>query len=453
MLKKILIANRGEIAVRIIRTCKELGIETVAIYSTADRTSLHTQLADEAVCIGGPRPAESYLNMGAIIEAASQTGCDAIHPGFGFLSENTEFAGLVEECGMKFIGPKPEVIDALGNKSKAREMMIEAGVPVVPGSEGSVNTYEALKEVVDRIGYPVLIKASAGGGGRGMRRAYKEEELKKAFETAKAEAKAAFGDDDMYVEKLVLNPKHVEFQILADEHGHVIHLGERDCSIQRRNQKMIEESPCKALSEELRERMGNDAVKAAKGAGYTNAGTVEFVLSPEGEYYFIEMNTRIQVEHPVTEMVTGIDLIKEQIRIASGLKLNYAQEDIHLNGHAIECRINAEDPHNNFAPSPGTIKSLHIPGGPGVRVDTFIYQGYQISPFYDSMAAKVIVHAPTRLEAIRRMRRVLGELVIDGIKTNQTIQFYILHQPDYIKGRFNTSFIEKHLEEMVTDNG
>lgn len=453
MFKKILIANRGEIAVRIIRACKEMDILTVAIYSTADQNALHVQLADEAVCVGGPKSADSYLNKEAIITAAVETGCQAIHPGFGFLSENSDFARLVETCGLKFIGPKGDVIDALGNKSKAREMMIEAGVPVVPGSNGSVNTYEELKEVVNEIGYPVLIKASAGGGGRGMRKAFSEDELENAFMTAKAEAKACFGDDDMYVEKLVLNPKHIEFQILADEHGNVIHLGERDCSIQRRNQKMIEEAPCKALGSSLRLKMGESAVKAAQGAGYTNAGTVEFVLDESNNYYFIEMNTRIQVEHPITEMVTGIDLIKQQIRIASGLPLSFKQEDISLQGHSIECRINAEDPFHNFRPCPGKVNFMHLPGGPGVRVDTMLYTGYTLPTQYDSMVAKVIVHAPTRLEAIKRMRRALSELVIEGITTNQTLQFYILHQPDYIKGHFNTSFIETHLDEMVSENG
>lgn len=453
MFKKILIANRGEIAVRIIRACKEMDILTVAIYSTADQNALHVQLADEAVCVGGPKSADSYLNKEAIITAGVETGCQAIHPGFGFLSENSDFARLVETCGLKFIGPKGDVIDALGNKSKAREMMIEAGVPVVPGSNGSVNTYEELKEVVNEIGYPVLIKASAGGGGRGMRKAFSEDELENAFMTAKAEAKACFGDDDMYVEKLVLNPKHIEFQILADEHGNVIHLGERDCSIQRRNQKMIEEAPCKVLDASLRLKMGESAVKAAQGAGYTNAGTVEFVLDEYNNYYFIEMNTRIQVEHPITEMVTGIDLIKQQIRIASGLPLSFKQEDITLQGHSIECRINAEDPFHNFRPCPGQVNFMHLPGGPGVRVDTMLYTGYTLPTQYDSMVAKVIVHAPTRLEAIKRMRRALSELVIEGITTNQTLQFYILHQPDYIKGHFNTSFIETHLDEMVSENG
>lgn len=451
MFKKILIANRGEIAVRIIRCCKEMSIETVAVYSTADATSLHVQLADEAVCIGPAKTSDSYLNMENILSAAMTLGCDAIHPGFGLLSENSTFARLVEECGMTFIGPSGDVIDQMGNKSVAREMMIKAGVPVVPGSPGSIKDEKEGKQIAKKIGYPVLIKASAGGGGRGMRPCYQEEDFDLAYQTAKAEAKACFGDDDMYLEKLILNPKHIEFQILADNYGHVIHLGERDCSIQRRNQKMIEEAPSRALSQELREKMGQDAIKAAKGVHYRNAGTIEFVLDQEGNYYFIEMNTRIQVEHPITEMITGVDLIREQIRIAANLKLNYQQSDIHLQGHAIECRINAENPKENFRPSPGKINSLHIPGGFGVRVDTTLYQGYQVSSHYDSMIAKVIVHGANRLEAIRKMRRVLGELVIDGIDTNQELQYLILHHSEYVKGHFDTGFIEKHLDELVNE--
>ncbi|RHM59120.1 MULTISPECIES: acetyl-CoA carboxylase biotin carboxylase subunit [Coprobacillaceae] len=451
MFKKILIANRGEIAVRIIRCCKEMSIETVAVYSTADATSLHVQLADEAVCIGPAKTSDSYLNMENILSAAMTLGCDAIHPGFGLLSENSTFARLVEECGMTFIGPSGDVIDQMGNKSVAREMMIKAGVPVVPGSPGSIKDEKEGKQIAKQIGYPVLIKASAGGGGRGMRPCYQEEDFDLAYQTAKAEAKACFGDDDMYLEKLILNPKHIEFQILADNYGHVIHLGERDCSIQRRNQKMIEEAPSRALSQELREKMGQDAIKAAKGVHYRNAGTIEFVLDQEGNYYFIEMNTRIQVEHPITEMITGVDLIREQIRIAANLKLNYQQSDIHLQGHAIECRINAENPKENFRPSPGKINSLHIPGGFGVRVDTTLYQGYQVSSHYDSMIAKVIVHGANRLEAIRKMRRVLGELVIDGIDTNQELQYLILHHSEYVKGHFDTGFIEKHLDELVNE--
>ena len=448
MFKKILIANRGEIAVRIIRCCKEMGIEAVAVYSTADATSLHVQLADEAYCIGPAKSSESYLNMENILSVATLAGCDAIHPGFGYLSENSTFARLVEKCGMTFIGPSGDVIDQMGNKSVARQMMIEAGVPVVPGSNGSITSLEEGKGLANKIGYPVLIKASAGGGGRGMRKCFKEEDFEDAYKTAKAEAKACFGDDDMYMEKLILNPKHIEFQILADNFGNVIHLGERDCSIQRRNQKMMEESPSKALSQELREQMGKDAIKAAKQVNYRNAGTIEFV----GKYYFIEMNTRIQVEHPVTEMVTGVDLIREQIRIAANLKLNYKQSDICLNGHAIECRINAENPKENFRPSPGIVNSLHLPGGFGVRIDTTLYQGYQVSSHYDSMIAKVIVHGKNRIEAIRKMRRVLSELVIDGIDTNQELQYFILHENDYVKGEFDTSFIENHLDELVNES-
>lgn len=449
MFKKILIANRGEIAVRIIRTCHEMGIETVAIYSTADASSLHVQLSDEAICVGGPKSADSYLNMKNILMAACASGCDAVHPGYGFLSENSTFARLVTECGMAFIGPSGDVIDLMGNKSAARNLMIQAGVPVVPGSQGSLaNAQEALT-CARNIGYPVLIKAAAGGGGRGMRKAFSEEELVAAFETARAEALACFGDGEMYMEKLILEPHHIEFQILADQAGHVIHLGERDCSLQRRNQKMIEEAPAKVLSEGLRQQMGQDAIKAAKAAHYCNAGTIEFVLDAEGHYYFIEMNTRIQVEHPVTEMITGIDLIREQIRIAAGQNLAYTQSDIHFQGHAIECRMNAENFRQNFAPCPGVIENLHLPGGLGVRIDTAIFQGYQISAHYDSMIAKVIVHANNRLEAIRRMRRVLEELVIDGVDSTQELHYILLHHPEYIKGNFNTSFIENHLDEMV----
>ncbi|WP_249029228.1 acetyl-CoA carboxylase biotin carboxylase subunit [Tannockella kyphosi] len=451
MFKRILIANRGEIAVRIIRTCKELGIEAVAIYSDVDASSLHVKLADHAICIGSSKASESYLNIQNILAAATSLHCDAIHPGFGFLSENAQFARLVEECGMKFIGPKGSVIDKMGNKAMARQIMIEAGVPVVPGSQGIVKDVQEAKDVAMKIGYPILIKASAGGGGRGMRKAFSPEEFEQAFATAKAEAKACFNDDAMYLEKLILNPKHIEFQILADTYGNVIHLGERDCSIQRRNQKMIEESPSKALTASLREKMGNDAVRAAKGAGYTNAGTIEYVLDSEGNYYFIEMNTRIQVEHPVTEMVTGVDLIREQIRIAAGQRLGLKQANVMLQGHAIECRINAEKPSENFRPSPGLVKGVHLPGGLGVRIDTTLYQGYLVSPHYDSMVAKVIVHGTNRLEAIRRMRRVLSELVIDGIDTNQELQYMILHHNEYVKGNFDTGFIEAHLDSLVDE--
>lgn len=451
MFKRILIANRGEIALRIIRACQEMSIETVAIYSTADASSLHVQLADFAVCVGPAKTKDSYLNMENILQAAIAYNCEAIHPGFGLLSENSTFARLVEDCGMVFIGPKGDVIDLLGNKSAARKVMIENDVPVVPGSQGSVQDVETAKAIANQIGYPVLIKAAAGGGGKGMRKCFQESELETAFLTAQAEARACFGDDEMYMEKLILNPKHIEFQILADNFGHVIHLGERDCSIQRNNQKMIEEAPSKALNKELRERMGNDAVKAAKAAHYTNAGTIEYVLDKDGNYYFIEMNTRIQVEHPITEMVTGIDLIKEQLKIAANQKLHLQQEDVQIRGHAIECRINAENPNFNFRPSPGMIQNLHFPGGFGVRIDSAIYHNYTVNSYYDSMIAKVIVQGNNRLETIRKMRRVLSELVIDGIDTNQELQYLILHHSEYVKGDFDTSFIENHLDELVNN--
>lgn len=450
MFKRILIANRGEIAVRIMRCCREMGIETVAVYSQADQTALHVQLATQAVCIGPAKAAQSYLNMQAILTVAMETGCDAIHPGFGFLSENSEFARLCQECGITFIGPLPEVIDTMGNKSAARRLMIENGVPVVPGSSGSLDTAQQAQELAQQIGYPVLLKAAAGGGGRGMRRVFTPEEMESNFEAARAEAVACFGNGEMYLEKLVLHPRHVEFQILADQHGNTVHLGERDCSVQRKNQKLMEESPCKALSPQLRQAMGEAAVKAAKAANYTGAGTIEFVLSQEGEFYFIEMNTRIQVEHPVTEMVTGIDLIREQIRVAANLPLGFSQQDITFSGHAIECRINAENPAKGFMPSPGKIEFLHLPGGCGVRVDTALYPGYETSPFYDSMVAKIIVHAPTRLQAIRRMRRALEELIIQGIDTGADLAHLILHHPDFLKGNYTTSFIEQNLDQLLS---
>ena len=449
MFQRILIANRGEIAVRIIRTCREMNIETVAVYSTADAEAMHVKLATRSVCIGPAKAADSYLNMKNILAAAINTGCDAIHPGFGFLSENSEFARLCEDSGITFIGPKADVIDALGNKAAARKMMMSGNVPVVPGSKEVPKSFEEVKQIAEVIGYPVLLKASAGGGGRGMRRAYKPEELEKAYEEAKAEARACFGNDEMYIEKLILNPRHIEFQILADEFGNVVHLGERDCSIQRKNQKLIEESPCMLLSQELREQMGTAPVNAAKAAGYTNAGTVEFVLDEQEHFYFIEMNTRIQVEHPVTEMVTGLDLVKEQLRIASHRPLSYKQEDILCQGHAMECRINAEDPAKGFMPNSGKIRFLNFPGGPGVRVDTALYNGYETSPFYDSMMAKIIVHGKTRLDTIRKMRRALEELVIEGITTNGDFDYLVLHHPDFIKGKYNVGFIEEHLDELL----
>ena len=443
MIEKILIANRGEIAVRIIRACREMGIETVAVYSEADREALHTQLADEAVCIGPAASADSYLNMERILSAAMVTGADAIHPGFGFLSENSKFAQLCETCGLIFIGPSSEVIWKLGNKSVAKQTMIEAKVPVIPGNSKSVYTVEEGLKHAEEAGYPVMIKAALGGGGKGMRTAHSPEEFETSFLTAQTEARNAFGDEAMYIEHFVEHPRHIEFQILADHYGNVVHLGERDCSIQRHHQKLIEESPSPALTDKLRRKMGKAAVKAAKAAGYTNAGTIEFLLEKNGSFYFMEMNTRIQVEHPVTEWVTGIDLVKEQIRIASGEKLLFSQEDITLTGHAIECRINAEDPAKNFRPSPGMITDLYLPGGKGVRMDTAIYSGYTIPPYYDSMLAKLIVHGKNREEAILKMRSALGEVIIEGVKTNVDYQYEILHHPDFVSGDTDIEFINK----------
>lgn len=443
MIEKILIANRGEIAVRIIRACREMGIETVAVYSEADKEALHTQLADEAVCIGPAASADSYLNMERILSAAMVTGADAIHPGFGFLSENSKFAQLCETCGLIFIGPSSEVIWKLGNKSVAKQTMIEAKVPVIPGNSKSVYTVEEGLKHAEEAGYPVMIKAALGGGGKGMRTAHSPEEFENSFLTAQTEARNAFGDEAMYIEHFVENPRHIEFQILADHYGNVVHLGERDCSIQRHHQKLIEESPSPALTDKLRRKMGEAAVKAAKAAGYTNAGTIEFLLEKNGSFYFMEMNTRIQVEHPVTKWVTGIDLVKEQIRIASGEKLLFSQEDITLTGHAIECRINAEDPAKNFRPSPGMITDLYLPGGKGVRMDTAIYSGYTIPPYYDSMLAKLIVHGKNREEAILKMRSALGEVIIEGVKTNVDYQYEILHHPDFVSGDTDIEFINK----------
>ncbi len=447
MMKKILIANRGEIALRIIRTCKEMGIGTVAVYSTIDKESLHVQLADETYCIGGNRSSESYLNMQNIISAALLSKCDAIHPGVGFLSENSEFARKVQEAGLIFIGPNHECIEYMGNKSKAKEIMKKAGVPVVPGSDGIVMNVELGIQIAKDIGYPVLIKASSGGGGRGMRIVNSEDEFSNCFFAAKKEAMSCFGDDSVYLEKLILNPRHIEFQILADSYGNTIHLGERDCSIQRRNQKLIEEAPS-SIDEGLREAMGNAAIKAANSVNYVNAGTVEFVLDSNNNFYFIEMNTRLQVEHPVTEMITGIDLVKEQIRIASKLKLKLTQEDIQFKGHAIECRINAEEVSNGFRPSPGNVTSLLLPGGFGVRMDTALYHGYKIPQFYDSMIGKLIVHSNTRLEAIRKMRRALEELIIDGVSNNIEFQYLIMYHPIFVRGNFNTGFIERLMKEL-----
>ena len=443
MIRKILIANRGEIAVRIIRACREMGIASVAVYSEADRESLHTQLADEAICIGPAASADSYLSMERVLSAAITSGADAIHPGFGFLSENSKFAALCEQCGLVFIGPKAEVIQKMGHKSQARNTMIQAGVPVIPGSTAPVYQVKDGLEAAEKIGYPVMIKAALGGGGKGMRVSNSPEEFELCCRTAQKEAQMAFGDGTMYLEHFVRHPRHIEFQILADTFGNVIHLGERDCSVQRNHQKLIEESPCAAISPKLRKAMGKAAVKAAKAVGYTNAGTVEFLLEKSEKFYFMEMNTRIQVEHPVTEWVTGLDLIKEQIRIASGLPLRIKQEDIRLTGHAIECRINAEDPKKNFRPSPGEITELHFPGGKGIRIDSAIYSGYTVPAFYDSMLAKLIVHADTREEAISKMRSALGEVIIDGIETNLNYQYEILGHPDYCSGEIDIEFIEK----------
>ncbi|HHX12893.1 MAG TPA: acetyl-CoA carboxylase biotin carboxylase subunit [Clostridiales bacterium] len=442
MFNKILIANRGEIAVRIIRTCREMGIETVAVYSEVDKEALHVMLADQAVCIGSARSKDSYLNIQNIITATVLTGATAIHPGFGFLSENSSFARMCEDCNITFIGPKADTIDLLGNKSTARETMKKASVPVIPGSDGDVSSIEEALVVAEKIGYPVMIKACSGGGGKGMRAVHRPEDLEKAYNSAKAESKAGFGDDTLYMEKLIINPKHIEFQILADSQGNVVHLGERDCSVQRRNQKLMEESPSPVMTEELRKKMGNAAVKAAKASRYCNAGTIEFLLDKDGNYYFMEMNTRIQVEHPITEMVTGIDMVSQQIKIAAGEELSYIQEDIKFQGHAIECRINAEDPKRGFIPSPGRVDNLLLPGGYGIRVDTAIYPGYTIPPHYDSMLAKIIAYGSSREEALKRMRRALVEMVIDGISTNAEFQYELLEQSEIISGTYNTGLIE-----------
>lgn len=443
MIKKILIANRGEIAVRIIRACREMGIETVAVYSEADKDALHTKLADEAVCIGPAPSQESYLSMDRIISATIVTGADAIHPGFGFLSENSKFAELCEQCNITFIGPGSDVIARLGNKQEARNTMVAAGVPVIPGSKEPVYDAQTGEAIASQIGYPVIIKAALGGGGKGMRVAQTPEEFRQSFQTAQKETQMAFADNTMYIEHFVQHPRHIEFQILADAYGNVVHLGERDCSIQRNHQKLIEESPSVALSETLRQQMGEAAVKAAKAAGYVNAGTIEFLLEKNNNFYFMEMNTRIQVEHPVTEWVTGIDLIKEQIRIASGKKLAYRQEDIHLTGHAIECRINAENPAKGFRPSPGTITDVYLPGGKGIRIDSAIYSGYTIPPYYDSMVAKLIVWAKNRKEAIHKMQSAMGEVIIEGIDTNVDYQYDILNHPDYQSGNIDIEFISE----------
>jgi len=447
MFKKILIANRGEIAVRVIRACRELGIKTVAVYSTADKSALHAHIADEAICVGKPASAESYLNKQAIISACEVTGAEAIHPGYGFLSENPEFVRLCAKHNIKWIGPSPEAMEAMGDKANAKQTVTKAGVPVVPGSDGVVKTLEDAKKIAAEIGYPVMVKASAGGGGRGIRFVEDESGLEAAMLSSKQDAETFFSNGDIYIEKFIVNPKHVEIQLLADTHGNTIHLFERDCSTQRRNQKLIEESPCPVLSPELREKMGNAAVAAAKACNYSNAGTIEFLLaenagSPCGaEFYFMEMNARIQVEHPVTEIVTGIDLIKAQIRVAAGEKLPWKQEDITMSGHVIECRVNAEDPAHNFRPSPGKIEALHLPGGFGVRIDSAMYQGYSIPPYYDSMIAKVIVRGDDRTEAIAKMRVALSEFLLDGITANIDYQMDILQDEEFLGGKYDIGFL------------
>ena len=444
MLKKVLIANRGEIAVRIIRACKEMNIKTVAVYSEADRTALHVSLADEAVCIGAAPSKKSYLNMKAILEAACLTGADSIHPGYGFLSENSQFAKICEEMGIKFIGPNYKLIELLGNKSKAKETMKRAGVPVVPGSDGLIYSKEQAISIAEKIKYPVMLKASSGGGGRGIRVAFTPEELEKEYDLVKQEAKVSFNDDSVYLEKFIENPRHVEIQILADEHGNCVHLGERDCSIQRRNQKVLEETPSLAIDEKTRKKMGEVAVKAVKEIGYSNAGTIEFLVDKNKDFYFMEMNTRVQVEHPITEEVTGIDIIKEQLKIASKEQLEYKQKDIIFSGHSMEARINSEDPNKNFMPCPGTITDLHLPGGNGVRVDTAVYTGYKIPPTYDSMIAKIIVHGKNRNESIEKLKSCLSELVIEGVTTNKEFILKILNNKDFVNNNYDTSFISKN---------
>lgn len=447
MFKKILIANRGEIAVRIIRACRELGVRSIAVYSTADRSSLHAQIADEAICIGPPATKDSYLNMDAIIQAAINMGAEAIHPGFGFLSENAEFARLCEKNGIVFIGPSYKAIEMLGDKAAAKETMAAAGVPVIPGSKGAVKSLKEAQKIAETAGYPVLVKASAGGGGRGIRRVDSPKELEAQMIAAQQEAKSFFGDDTVYIEKFLINPHHVEIQIMADKQGNYIYLGERDCSMQRRNQKVLEECPSPVVDEELRQKMGNAAVTAAKQCGYYNAGTIEFLVDDNHDFYFMEMNTRIQVEHPITEEVTGFDLVKAQIEVAAGLPLRVSQEDIKLRGHAIECRINAENPELNFRPSPGTITALYVPGGPGIRIDGAVYQGYTITPYYDSMISKLIAHGSDRDDAIRKMRWALSEFIVDGVDTNIDFQLDLIKRPEFISGSYDIGFLNRYMEK------
>ncbi|QNL43462.1 acetyl-CoA carboxylase biotin carboxylase subunit [Oscillibacter hominis] len=450
MFKRVLIANRGEIALRILRACREMDIETVAAYSQADADSLPVQLATEAVCIGPARASESYLNQDALLTAAMGTGCDAVHPGYGFLSESAEFADRCKEAGLTFIGPSGDCIRRAGSKASACALMRRAGVPTVPGSEGAVADAESALAVAEQVGYPVLVKASAGGGGRGIRRCDSPEQLPSAFDEARAEALSCFGNGEMYLEKCIVNPRHIEVQILADQEGRTIHLYDRDCSVQRRNQKLIEEAPARCLTAELRREMGVAAVRAARAVGYENAGTVEFLLDEGNRFYFMEINTRIQVEHGVTELVTGIDLVRQQLRIAAGLPLPCTQEEVPLQGHAIECRINAEDPGADFRPCPGRAGFVHFPGGCGVRVDSCLYTGWSLPPYYDSLAAKLLVHAPTRLEAIRRMRRCLEELTIEGFPTNAELSHLVLYHPDFLRGTCTTSFLNEQLDALLS---
>lgn len=446
MFRKILIANRGEIAVRIIRACRELGVRCVAVYSTADRNSLHAQIADESVCIGPPATKDSYLNMNAIIQAALNTGAEAIHPGFGFLSENAEFARLCEKYGLVFIGPSYESIEMLGDKAVAKETVAAVGVPVIPGSKGAVANIDEAKRIADEAGYPILVKASAGGGGRGIRRIDTPEELEAQMTAAQQEAKNFFGDDSVYIEKFLINPHHVEIQIAADKYGNYVYLGERDCSMQRRNQKVLEECPSPIVNDELRRKMGEAAIAAAKQSGYYNVGTIEFLVDENRDFYFMEMNTRIQVEHPITEEVTGFDLVKAQIEIAAGLPLSVSQDDVKLTGHAIECRINAENPKLDFRPSPGTITALYVPGGPGVRIDGAVYQGYTITPYYDSMISKLIVHGSDRDDAINKMKWALSEFIVDGVDTNIDFQLEIIKHPDFRSGNYDNGFLNRYMK-------
>jgi acetyl-CoA carboxylase biotin carboxylase subunit len=449
--KKILIANRGEIALRVIRTCKEMGIATVAVHSTADAHSMHVYQAEEDICIGPPASKQSYLNMRQILSAAELTNADAIHPGYGFLSENARFAEVCRDNKITFIGPGPEVISSMGDKAQAKATMRKAKVPTIPGSVGLVETLEDALREATAVGYPVIVKATAGGGGRGMRMAKTEDELKQLYPVATSEAQMAFGNGSLYLERYFTEPRHVEIQLIGDSHGNMVSLGERDCSVQRRHQKLIEESPSPAVTPEIRKRMGEVAVKGALEAGYVNAGTIEFLYDKDNSFYFMEMNTRIQVEHPVTEAVTGVDHVRAQILVAAGEKLPFTQDDIKINGHSIECRINAEDPWNDFRPSPGTLETFHLPGGPGVRVDTHCYSGYSVPPHYDSMIAKLIVHAPTRKEAIARMLRALDEFVIEGVKTTIPLHKRILRHPKFVKGDFTTKFLEENPGLLIPD--